>query len=166
MTANHIKTNYLNKPMIKFPQLLASACLSLLPLMSIAQSGGQFDLSWSTIDGGGGFSSGSQFVLTGTIGQPDAGSLTGGNFKVEGGFWSAVQVIQVAGAPTLKVKLVGTNAIVSWPASVAGFNLEETPSLANPVWSSTPQPIVDTATEHTVTVPAVRAVKCFRLKHQ
>jgi hypothetical protein len=143
-------------------------CLSIsfLATASRAQSGGQFDLSWSTIDGGGGTSSGGQFVVNGTIGQPDAGTLTGGNFKLEGGFWSGVQVLQVAGAPILRIKLVGTNAIVSWPLNVTGFTVQETPSLTAPNWTSTPHKVVDTATEHTVTVPAAGIIKSFRLKHQ
>jgi hypothetical protein len=140
--------------------------ISFFAAVSHAQSGGSFDLSWSTIDGGGGSSSGGQFVLNGTIGQPDAGTLTGGNFTLEGGFWSGVQVLQVAGAPILKIKLVGTNAIVSWPLNVTGFTLQETPSLTAPVWTSSPHKIVDTATEHTVTIPASGVIKCFRLKHQ
>ncbi len=44
-------------------------------------------LDWFTIDGGGGQSSGGQFVLTGTIGQPDAGYLGGDNYELLGGFW-------------------------------------------------------------------------------
>lgn len=152
--------------MMTFSKFFATAFLCVLPFVSQAQSGGQFDLSWSTIDGGGGASSGGPFAVNGTIGQPDAGTLSGGNFIIEGGFWSAVQVIQVVGAPILKIKLVGTNAIVSWPITVTGFTLEETPSLKTPVWTSTPQSIVDSATEHTVTIPAVGVVKCFRLKHQ
>ena len=42
---------------------------------------------WSTIDGGGGQSSGSQYVLTGTIGQPDAAYSEGGSYELLGGFW-------------------------------------------------------------------------------
>ena len=53
-----------------------------------AQSGGGFDLSWNTIDGGGGKSSGGVFELSGTIGQPDAGVMTGGTFTLTGGFWA------------------------------------------------------------------------------
>jgi hypothetical protein len=140
--------------------------ISFFAATSHAQSGGSFDLSWSTIDGGGGASSGGQFVLNGTIGQPDAGTLTGGNFKLEGGFWSGVQVLQVAGAPILKITLVGKNAVVSWPLNVTGFTLQETPSLTAPIWTSTPYKVVDTASEHTVTVPAAGIIECFRLKHQ
>lgn len=53
----------------------------------IAGPGG-YDLSWNTIDGGGGKSTGGTFELEGTIGQPDAGGeLTGGTFSLTGGFW-------------------------------------------------------------------------------
>ena len=48
-----------------------------------------FDLSWNTVDGGGGTSSGGGFELTGTTGQADAGVLmTGGTFELSGGFWA------------------------------------------------------------------------------
>jgi len=54
-------------------------------------SGGDFDLSWHTIDGGGGTSTGGGFELAGTIGQHDAGqTMTGGNFTVTGGFWAGL----------------------------------------------------------------------------
>ena len=50
--------------------------------------GGDFDLSWYSIDGGGGSSStGGDFELSGTIGQPDAGEMSGGDFTLAGGFW-------------------------------------------------------------------------------
>jgi hypothetical protein len=64
----------------------------------------------------------------------------------------------------LNIKLVGANVVISWPHNTSGFFLQETPSLSAPVWTSTPHPIVDTATEHTVTVPAASLMKCFRLK--
>ena len=35
-------------------------------------------------------STGSDFELSGTIGQPDAGSLAGGDFELSGGFWLAL----------------------------------------------------------------------------
>ncbi len=57
---------------------------------SLAQSGNGFDLSWSTIDGGGATSSGGTFQIDGTIGQPDASvadALTGGGYTLTGGFW-------------------------------------------------------------------------------
>ena len=47
-----------------------------------------FELSWDSIDGGGGTSSGGVYELSGTIGQPDAGVvMTGGSYGLIGGFW-------------------------------------------------------------------------------
>jgi len=48
---------------------------------------GDYQIVWSTIDGGGGTSSGGQYSLTGTIGQLDAASSAGGNYELLGGFW-------------------------------------------------------------------------------
>ena len=68
--------------------LLAVGVFLLLTPVALAQSGGPYDLSWSTIDGGGAtFSSGGDYTLGGTIGQPDAGLLTGGDYTLGGGFW-------------------------------------------------------------------------------
>ncbi len=53
----------------------------------------QYDLSWHTIDGGGGTSGGQGFTLTGTIGQPDAGVMTSGGFTLRGGFWPGRQLV-------------------------------------------------------------------------
>jgi hypothetical protein len=48
---------------------------------------GDYQIVWSTIDGGGGQSAGGQYVLTGTIGQPDAGYSASENYELLGGFW-------------------------------------------------------------------------------
>jgi hypothetical protein len=66
------------------------AALTLIVTAALAQqfAPGTFDLSWHTVDGGGGASSGGSFQLAGTIGQPDAGAaLSGGAFTLVGGFW-------------------------------------------------------------------------------
>jgi hypothetical protein len=69
----------------------------LLVSHALAQSGGGYDLSWSTIDGGGGTSSdiGGIYSLAGTIGQPDAGSHgdVGDTYDLDGGFWAGVPVL-------------------------------------------------------------------------
>jgi hypothetical protein len=57
----------------------------LLLLASAANAG--YNISWHTIDGGGGQSAGGQYILTGTIGQPDAGYSASGNYELLGGFW-------------------------------------------------------------------------------
>jgi hypothetical protein len=40
-----------------------------------------------TIDNGGGTSNGGQYIVMGTIGQPDAAYSQGGQYEVLGGFW-------------------------------------------------------------------------------
>ena len=47
-----------------------------------------YDLSWHTVDGGGAmWSTGGTYELGGTIGQPDAGVMFGGDYELAGGFW-------------------------------------------------------------------------------
>lgn len=61
---------------------------------------GTLDLSWHTIDGGGGTSTGGTFSISGTIGQCDAGmALTGGSFGLVGGFWAAPAVLSAPPCP-------------------------------------------------------------------
>ena len=51
----------------------------------------EFEIVRSTIDSGGVMrSTGGSFELSGTIGQPDAGNLSGGAFQLTGGFWFEV----------------------------------------------------------------------------
>jgi hypothetical protein len=62
--------------------------------------GGNFDLAWHSMDGGGGSSAGGSFELSGTIGQADAGpasgGMSGGGFELTGGFWVAADSIAIA----------------------------------------------------------------------
>ena len=47
-----------------------------------------YEISWYTIDGGGGQNlSGGSYSLSGTIGQSDAGSQSGGAYQLNGGYW-------------------------------------------------------------------------------
>lgn len=54
-------------------------------------AGGAFDLSWHTMDGGGGASAGGAFDCVGTVAQHDAEPvLAGGGFTLTGGFWGGM----------------------------------------------------------------------------
>ncbi len=66
-------------------------CLLLLAAVPVlAQSGAGYDLTWSTVDGGGGtFSVGGGYSLGGTAGQPDADLLTDGAYTLAAGFWGS-----------------------------------------------------------------------------
>lgn len=73
---------------------LMALVLLLLSGIALGQSDGGYDLSWSTVDGGGyTFSTGGGYTLGGTIGQPDAGTLQGGDSALGGGFWSGIATI-------------------------------------------------------------------------
>lgn len=66
------------------------AAISLL-VAAAPPSGGGFEITRSTIDGGGVIqSTGGDFELSATIGQPDAGAMIGGDFELTGGFWFSV----------------------------------------------------------------------------
>ncbi len=68
-------------------RILFGICLAALAASpSLAQP---FDVDWFTIDGGGTqTSTGGGLTMTATIGQPDAGTLTGpGALEIQGGYW-------------------------------------------------------------------------------
>jgi hypothetical protein len=75
------------------------ALVSLLAATSLnaeLPAGDVYVITKSTIDNGGGFASGGNFALTGTIGQPDASLnyATGGGYTVAGGFWTGMSSLE------------------------------------------------------------------------
>ena len=75
-----------NKTITYVPRSTISVLL-LFVVLAASTAGAQYEISWYTIDGGGGTSSGGVYTLTGTIGQPDAAYSAGGNYEMLGGFW-------------------------------------------------------------------------------
>jgi hypothetical protein len=74
--------------------------------VALAQTGGEYDLTWWTVDGGGGAASGGSYALVGTAGQLDAGpALSGGGYTLVGGFWPAAGSA-VAGSGKVYLPLV------------------------------------------------------------
>jgi hypothetical protein len=70
------------------PHFFKCALAATLVVGAAQPALGQFVISRFTIDGGGGTNSaGGTFALGGTIGQPDAGLLSGTGFTLAGGFW-------------------------------------------------------------------------------
>jgi hypothetical protein len=45
-------------------------------------------IPWWTVDTGGGASQAGSYTLTGTAGQPDTATLSGGTYTLKGGYWS------------------------------------------------------------------------------
>jgi hypothetical protein len=68
--------------------ILSLVLLLIIFVSSIALAAGSYDISWWTVDGGGGTSSGTGYTLNGTLGQLDAGTLSsGGGYTLADGFW-------------------------------------------------------------------------------
>ncbi len=65
-------------------------CAGVLGFVARGVSGPpQYEIARSTINGGGVMrSTGGEFEMSSTIGQPDAGVMYGGDFQLTGGFWS------------------------------------------------------------------------------
>lgn len=67
------------------------AVLLILALVSVAvalAAPQAFSLARWTVDSGGGISQGGGYTLTGTAGQPEAGTLLSGEvYTLAGGFW-------------------------------------------------------------------------------
>lgn len=58
------------------------------PAAKLAQT---YDMSWWSVDAGGGSSSGGAFAVTGSIGQPDAGVASGCATALAGGIWAGAE---------------------------------------------------------------------------
>ena len=96
--------------------LLGPLLLLLLCGTVLAQSGGTYDLSWNTVDGGGyTFSSAGSYTLGGTIGQPDAGTQSGGSYGLEGGFWGGAIELSPTPTSTSTATATGTNTVTATP---------------------------------------------------
>lgn len=145
------------------------AVLALASIASVADAQ-NFVIDWSTVDGGGGTSTGGVFSVSGTIGQPDAGAMSGGNFALSGGFWAVVAAIQTANAPTLTATRNATTGVVtiSWPLPATGFVLDQVGALNGaPIpWSQLNPPYQTNATHIFVTVPSPSANQFYRVRLQ
>jgi hypothetical protein len=139
--------------------MLAASIWALLTFGAMSVATAQpYAVGRFTINGGGGTSGGGNYILSGTVGQPDTGTLTGGSFTVEGGFWPGFVVPSTNGGPTLFVQLFGNGLIISWSPAVTGFVLEQTESLTSPSWSAAP------TGNPTVPIPASNGTRFYRLR--
>lgn len=139
---------------------LTLLCLALAPTLH-AQS---YRIDSFTIDGGGGMSVGGAFTVSGVIGQPDAGRMSGGNYSVDGGFWGIISAVPTDDAPELGVILTRTNTvIIAWPAASTGFTLQQNsaPGAAN--WVKVTNSINAAGSEQFVIVSPTEGSRYYRL---
>lgn len=125
-----------------------------------------YSIDWSTIDGGGGTSTGGVYAVSGTIGQPEAGPPAyAGGYSLQGGFWSVIAAVQTPDAPWLSVTRSNNAVIVSWPWPADGWVLQATnalPSVAAP-WPQVPPPYQTNGANLQFTEPLPGGNKFYRL---
>jgi hypothetical protein len=127
-----------------------------------------YSIDWYKISGGGGTSSNGQYVVSGTIGQQDAGGpMTNGNYSLTGGFWSLLSVVQTVGSPTLRVFLTTSNtAVIAWPAASTGFTLQQNSNLGPNNWTTVGSSVNVVGNENQVVIAPPSGRQFFRLKAQ
>jgi hypothetical protein len=76
---------------MRLKRILLIVLMLALPMLAatVRANGPNYTLDWWTVDGGGGTWSdtGGQYVLNGTVGQPDAYVWGDGEYTLIGGFW-------------------------------------------------------------------------------
>jgi hypothetical protein len=125
----------------------------------------QYSIDWSTVDGGGGTSTGGDYMLSGTIGQPDTGTVSGGNFALNGGFWSILAVVENPESPTLTIlRKIPDSVVISWPSSGIEWSLEQRSDLGKGGWSATGDAPVKIGGDLQVTIPTLDTAGYYRLR--
>ena len=142
---------------------LIVTALCVLAVSCIAARAQNFSIDWFTIDGGGGTSTGGVYSVSGTIGQPDAGAMSGGNYSLQGGFWGIISAVQTPGAPLLSIARQGSAVRVYWLTNATGFVLDQSLTVTG-AWSQVAFPYSTNATEISITVPSPTGNKFYRLR--
>jgi hypothetical protein len=137
----------------------------LFSALCFPAAGQSYSVDWSTVDGGGGTSTGGVYSVSGTIGQPDAGAMSGGNYTLQGGFWGIIAAVQTPGAPLLSIFRTTTNTVaVSWPSPSTGWTLQQnTNSVSSLNWSNLVSGIQDDGTTKTLIVNPPTSNRFYRL---
>lgn len=114
------------RQMVLAAGLVVAWLLSGLPV-ALAQTGGPYDLSWHNI-GPGGSASGGSYDLLGSIGQPDAATMSGGSYTLTGGFLPGGPTCALAGDldGDGQVTVVDIQMIAAaWPQASASFPYDQ-----------------------------------------
>ncbi len=142
-----------------------SVAMLLLLLGVPALHAQSYSIDWFTVDGGGGTSTGGVYSVSGTIGQPDAGKMSGGNFSMDGGFWGIIAAVQTPGAPLLSIARTTTNTVaVFWLSPATGYVLQQnTNGVATVNWSNVVTTPSDDGTTKTIVINPPTGNRFFRL---
>lgn len=115
-----------------------------------------FTLEWYSPGCGSETSSNGNYILVGTIAQPDSTILAGGSYALSGGFWSSQVVPQTGEVPTLVLTEINGEIWISWAPALPGFRLEQTVDSSLSDWTNAPQ-------GNPVVVPLLEKANFYRL---
>ena len=136
----------------------------LLPVTITVAHAQNYTIDWSTISAGGGTSTAAVYTITGTIGQPNTGTSSGGNYSLTGGFWSLIAAVPTPGAPGLSIKLTGNTVMVYWPSPSTGFNPQVNANLATTNWITPAETVQDDGSIKYMLVSPPAGNRFYRLK--
>src|SRR6478672_2069536 len=138
--------------------------LSLLGLAAY-QALAQYNFDFFTLTGGAGISTGGVYMANVTVGEPFTGTVTGGPYRLDAGFWSIVTATQTSGDPALTVVLTSaTTVLVCWPSASIDFILEQNPDLGTSNWSPVTQQPTDDGNVKCVSLSPTGGGVFLRLK--
>jgi len=109
--------------------------LLLAALLALSGSTASYTVPWWTVDSGGGLAAGGGYALGGSIGQPDAGLLHGGEYTLSGGFWGQSAPQMPPGPTALYLPMLSRQACRALPYEAEPNN---TPADANRLCSNRP----------------------------
>jgi hypothetical protein len=141
------------------------AILAALTLAACsAQAQTNYTVDWFTIDGGGGTSTGGTYTVSGTIGQPDAGTMSGGQYSITRGYWGLIAAVETPGLPNLSIRyLAPTSVVVSWLNS-GTYTLQTNASLGTTNWTAYGGSVITSNGTNSATVTPPAGNLYFRLK--
>ncbi len=141
-----------------------------MALLLVWAAQAQVAIDWYTMDGGGGTSTGGVYAISGTIGQPDAGTsaMQGGNIALQGGFWALIGVLQTEGAPLLRIvnNYDGTATLLWAVDGSDGFQLRVATDLRTQDWADVPTAPSVVGDDYKVTVPVEGTRRFYQLRKQ
>jgi len=126
-----------------FSLLLLVLAFALLGVVSVYALGA-YNLDWWAVDGGGAtFSAGGSYSLGASIGQPAAGTSSGGTYSLVSGFWGGDAAATPAPTPTPTVTPTSTGLTRTPMPGTPTQTPTRTPT---PTATRTPTPIAKTFT--------------------
>lgn len=110
---------------MKNMKYLAVAVVSIvvLSIVTVAQGDSGYQVSWWVMGNGGDTSSGNNFAISGTIGQPVVSTASGSDYVVHGGFWQTLTTSVPTSISLNENGAVSQMHVLRWLALLVGVGV-------------------------------------------